>query len=109
MRNIAQQLTDKEIRNVLECLNLVLMEDFFEEWEFETLFGVERALYFKLKHSWPNVDIDDINVENMLTNAMNNSLGYPWGNEKMWKQHFSATPKEVEDTLKKIIFLCRHQ
>ena len=52
MRNITQQLTDKEIRNVLECLNLVLMEDFFEEWEFETLFGVERALYFKLKHSW---------------------------------------------------------
>jgi hypothetical protein len=108
MKNIMFLLADEEIDNILQCVRLVVDKDVFEEWEFETLFGVSRDLYLEIFKSWPNVCINNHRTTNMLINAMNHSLGYPWGDEEKWKMHFSATPDDVMRTLTKLLQLSPH-
>lgn len=101
--NLRDMLTKEELCNVYECLRLVTSKKVFEDWEFETLFGVNRDSYFQILESWPNVNMHDANTESMVINAMNHVLGYPWGDEGEWRVHFSATPDDIMRTLEKLL------
>jgi hypothetical protein len=53
----------------------------FPDWEFGTIFGIERGEVKEVLNAWPDVTEEDEVVSLVLNNAMNNLLGYPHGCE----------------------------
>ncbi len=88
-------LSDDERRIVGECLVAAVRGPFFPEWEFSTLFGLERSSVAAIAVDWPRVDEADPNVQRAINNAMANLLGYPHGCERDWHRFISADPGVV--------------
>ena len=93
--NAAEQLT------VRECLAAAANGPFFPDWEFQTLFGVERSEVRSILDAWPNLDETNENVLLAINNSMNHLLGYPHGREREWSQYISARPEDVARILQK--------
>lgn len=90
--------SDKDV--VYQCLLAALNGPFFPDWEFHTLFGVEREVLAEIIEIWPRIDrSEDTNLA--ITNSMGNLIGYPHGKEKEWGKYVSASPDEVLATLKR--------
>jgi hypothetical protein len=88
-------LDANERQVVLECLRAASTGPFFPDWEFHTLFGVERRDVQALADAWPNIDETKENVSVAINNSMNNLLGYPHGCDKDWPRYISVPPSEV--------------
>jgi hypothetical protein len=89
-------LDEKERQIVGECLRAAVEGPFFPEWEFSTIFGLERDEVRSILSAWPDVDESDDCVVRAINNSMNNILGYPARNKaEEWPKYISATPMEV--------------
>lgn len=64
---------------VAACLRAASAGPFFPDWEFQTLFGVEREVVASVAGRWPAVDLSDDDVELAIIGSMNHLLGYPHG------------------------------
>jgi len=95
-------LSDQEVQTIGECLRAAAFGEFFPDWEFHTLFGLERDKAKRIATQWPHVDWSDKNVELMIINSMNNLLGYPHGKQHEWGQHLSVPQDVVKATLRKL-------
>ena len=69
---------------------------FFPDWEFSTLFGLERSEVGAIADSFSAATPLIGNVALALNNAMNNLLGYPHGQDEAWAQWLSVTPVELQ-------------
>lgn len=72
-------ITDAEKSVLHRCLEVASAGDLFEDWEFQTLFGLERGQMAAISAKWPLVDQPDPLVDLAVTNAVTNLLGYPHG------------------------------
>jgi hypothetical protein len=72
-------LDDREREVVRECLRAAVNGPFFPDWEFETLFGLDREEVRRVLLSWPTLNEADETVVPAINNSMNNLLGYPMG------------------------------
>src|SRR5512133_4344993 len=62
---------DKRERHIVgECLRAAVKGPFFPDWEFETIFGLEREEVGQVLSSWPNVN----ETEDSVVRAINNSM-----------------------------------
>lgn len=91
-----QALTEDEQRVVFECLRAVVDGPFFPEWEFYTLFGLQRREVAQILTALPHIDESEERVSLAINNALANLLGYPHGETAAWSQFISASPAEVE-------------
>lgn len=92
----------KDERNVVfECLLAASEGPFFPEWEFHTLFGIERARLKEILGSWPDIDESQEDVQLAIQNSMGNLVGYPHGKDGDWSKYISASPQEVLAILQK--------
>jgi hypothetical protein len=96
-----RELDAGEKKVVFECLRAAVDGPFFPDWEFHTLFGLQRGEVAKIASSCPSVDDSDDSVALAIHNSMGNLLGYPHGEEKAWRQFISVTPQEVERIFRK--------
>jgi hypothetical protein len=94
-------LSPEERQIVFECLRATATGPFFPDWEFHTLFGIERGDVKAIVDAWPAVDEANENVSLAINNSMNNLLGYPHGRDREWLQYMSVPPKEVARIFKK--------
>jgi hypothetical protein len=94
-----RHLSKDDLRIIRECLVAAVEGPFFPEWEFSTLFGLERADVAKVMHSWPDVSGEDKTVKVAVSNAIGNLVGYPHGEDLA--QYVSATPEHLLETLKR--------
>jgi hypothetical protein len=94
-------LTASEQQTVRECLAAAADGPFFPDWEFQTLFGVERSEVKIVLDAWPNIDETNESVFLAINNSMNNLLGYPHGLEREWSHYISAHPEDVARILQK--------
>ena len=79
-----------------ETLRAAAYGPFFPDWEFHTLFGLERSAFRALADAFtPNTVIVG-DVELALRGAMNNLLGYPHGQEATWSEWLSVSPGELQ-------------
>lgn len=95
-------LADMEKRKqevIRQCLEAAAYGPFFPEWEFHTLFGLDRNEVEKILQSWPQVDEQNNGMHAAITNVLNNLLFYPHGREKEWSNYISASHIEVEMVL----------
>jgi hypothetical protein len=84
-------LDDKEREVVRECLWAAAEGPFFPDWEFHTLFGLERDEVRRIVFSWPALDENEESVVFAINNSMNNLLGYPLGEaEEAWPSFISV-------------------
>jgi len=94
-------LSDQEVEIVGRCLNAVVYGPFFDDVEFQTLFGVTREEARIVADQFPNVDEYDSepfgNDDSWLVinNTFANILGYPHGKSVELSNYISASFEEV--------------
>lgn len=89
------QLKENEKEVVYQCMVAALKGPFFPEWEFHTLFGIDRNTLAKIVEVWPQVDEAEEDVILAINNSMGNLVGYPHGKEDEWGRYVSVSPEEV--------------
>lgn len=94
-------LDEKELRVIRECLRAAVEGPFFPDWEFQTLFGLERLEVKEVLDSWPRLDETKKSVTVAINNSLVNLLGYPHNCNDHWSQFISVTEKEVAGVLDK--------
>jgi hypothetical protein len=96
-----EALDTREREIVGESLRAAAAGPFFPDWEFQTLFGVERSVVLRLAESWPAVD-DCETAELAINNSLNNLVGYPHGCDAVWSDWISVTPEDLQAVLAKL-------
>jgi hypothetical protein len=77
MTTVQLEPSDREI--IKRCLAVVVDGPFFEDWEFQTLFGANRDQVRAVLERWPAVDLSEESVFLAVNNTLVNLLGYPHG------------------------------
>jgi len=81
---------------VRQCLHAAVEGPFFSDWEFGTLFGLERDEIRRVLQSWPNIGETDHTIVVAINNSFNNLLGYPLANKHdIWPKLISVDHVEV--------------
>ena len=89
-------LDERERDVVRQCLQAAVDGPFFPEWEFGTIFGLERDEVRRILTSWPAVDETDESVVRAINNAFNNLLGDPTKNKHaIWPKFISVNGMEL--------------
>ena len=91
------RLTRADCDLVGKCLDAAFSGPFFPEWEFSTLFGLERGELDRVRQQWPDVDPEREDVELAVINSLNNLLGYPHG--QSLEHLIGHSPIEIQHTL----------
>ena len=89
------KLTTKERNIIGECLKAAVEGPFFQNWEFHSLFGIDRGEVAAIVKAWPNIDESNETVRLAINNSIANLIGYPHGKQSEWKKYISATPQEA--------------
>src|SRR5262245_29365462 len=84
---------------IAQALKAAVEGPFFPEWEFSTLFGLERSEVAEVARKWPEVDGSDRRVDVAVNNALANLVGYPHGNERNWHQFLAVPPARLVEAL----------
>lgn len=64
-------LDEAEREVVRECLRATVEGPFFPDWEFSTIFGLERDEVRRVLLSWPTLDEADESVVRAISNSLN--------------------------------------
>lgn len=96
-----RNLDEGEKKVVFECLRAAVDGPFFPDWEFQTLFGLERREMATIASSCPAIDDSDDSVATAINSSMNNLLGYPHREEKSWSRYISVSRDEVRRIFEK--------
>src|SRR5207249_3204862 len=80
------QLTPKDIAVVGDALRLAADGPLFPEWEFQTLFGIEREDVRDVAAHWPNVDMKDEITQMAVLGCLNLFVGYPHGCDELLEE-----------------------
>jgi hypothetical protein len=85
-------------RCMLACLNDT---ESFEEWEFSTIFGVNRDQMRAVMERWPDVDQTSTDVLCAVGNSLANLLGYPHGHNDDFDAHFGVPFADVKKLMRR--------
>ena len=94
----------KELEEVIgNCLRASAKGPFFVDrgakdnpyWEYQTLLGFGPEEVLEISRQWPNVDILDEHVSELISSCFANLLGYPHGCEKHWAEYFSVSKEQL--------------
>lgn len=70
-------MNEKQVQVIGECLDAAASGRFFEDWEFQTLFGLERAEFAFIAAAWPHVNQKGESVNLTIHNSFVNLIGFP--------------------------------
>jgi len=90
-----KDLNEQERQAVFECLRATVEGPFFDDWEFQTLFGIDRAQVAAVLAAVPDLDESDEITFLAVAGAMGQLLGYPHQQPQAWKQFISVTPEQL--------------
>jgi len=94
----------KELEKVIgECLIASAVGPFFVDkstkdnpyWEYQTLIGFSVEDVQKISNQWPNIDITDEYISELISSCFGNLIGYPHRCEKYWPEYFSVTREQL--------------
>ena len=84
-----------DVQAFKESLVAAARGPFFPDWEFHSLFGLDRAEVDSIANAFSLATPLSGDVALALHNSMGNLLGYPHGQEAAWSQWLSVTPAEL--------------
>jgi hypothetical protein len=79
-----------------EALLAAARGPFFPDWEFHTLFGLNRADVESVADTFSQSTPLTGDVTLALNGVMNNLLGYPHQQDAVWAQWISVSPTELQ-------------
>jgi hypothetical protein len=94
-----EHLSSEDVKIIGDCLVAAVEGPFFPDWEFHTLFGLERADVARVLRSWPNISVEDETADLAVKNALGNLAGYPHGEDL--SRFVFATPERLLEILRK--------
>jgi uridine phosphorylase len=74
---------------------------FFEEWEFQSLFGLTRSEFRDAARRWAEQGTIDAEVELAVCNAVANLMGYPHGMDGKLQEDFGVSPLQLDEVFSK--------
>jgi hypothetical protein len=77
MDSLTESLSSTEIETVRRALKATVEGDFFPDWEFETLIGVDREVVRQVYETWPLKSVDQDEFSCAVVGSLNNLIGYP--------------------------------
>lgn len=88
-----------------ECLNASANGPFFVHngvkdnpyWEYHTLLGFYPEEVQEISAQWPNIDISDSFISELISDCFANLLGYPHNCEKYWLEYFSKNREQLAE------------
>jgi len=92
------RLSSEDVEVVRECLTAAVRGPFFPDWEFQTLFGLERDGVAAVLERWPDPECPE-DQDVAVTNALNYLLHYPHKHWELWSDFISAAPREIVPVL----------
>src|SRR5262245_24333803 len=94
-------LSESEMQVIGDCLRAAADGPFFPDWEFSTIFGLERAEVKSIAAEWPRVAEDDEDVIRAVQNSLNNLLGYPHGMKAALREWVPGAPSAIRQVFEK--------
>ncbi|GAD03221.1 hypothetical protein AALB_3301 [Agarivorans albus MKT 106] len=94
----------KDLENIIgECLSASGYGPFFVDegakdnpyWEYETLLGFPPEEVQKISKQWPNVNISDVHVSELISFCFCNLINYPHRCEKYWSEYLSVSREQL--------------
>ena len=70
-----------DIETLRSAMTAAVDGQFFPDWEFPILMGMDRDTMRRVLLAWPRQTTDDATYVAAALNAVNNLLGYPHGRE----------------------------
>ena len=93
MLEVEGRLTPREAEVIGAALHLAADGPLFPDWEFQTLFGIERAEVRTVATDWPSVDLSDDVVQCAVLGSLNLLIGYPHGHDELMGKTLGADAK----------------
>lgn len=81
MDSYADVLSPVDVETVRRALQASAEGEFFPDWEFSTLFGVDRDIVRKVYQAWPQRSVSPEEFGCALTGSLNQLMGYPHGRD----------------------------
>jgi hypothetical protein len=100
-RIAAHWLDRDDLALIRACLDAAVVGAFFEEWEFHTLFGLEREEVARVRDGWPD-NASEPNAELAVRNSIANLLGYPHGQDAELRRLLCVDRTSLRELLDRI-------
>jgi len=97
-----ENLSDADKAIVGQALRAAADGPFFPDWEFHTLFGLERSEVRAIADAWPEILASPEDVTAAVNNAFNNVLGYPHRKDAVWPQWISIDRRQLNELFSRI-------
>jgi hypothetical protein len=97
-----ERLSKSESRVVGEVLRAAADGPFFPDWEFHSLFGLEREEVRRIADDWPLPTAPPDDVVVAVNNSMNMMLSYPHRKHDMWEDWISVDQHAVNELFNRL-------
>ena len=98
---VLNALSPDERELVRRSLVAAIEGPYFPDSEFQTLFGVTRAVVADVVRQWPAVDESRDIARLAINNALANLLGYPHGRTAQLERELGVTTARLEQVFTK--------
>jgi hypothetical protein len=75
---------------------------FFPDWEFHTLFGLERVKFRAIAHAWPKPVASREEMTMAVNNSLHNLLGCPHGMDAEWSHWISVNRHQLNELFNRL-------
>jgi len=93
--------SSSDFQFIKESLIAAARGPFFPDWEFSTLFGLERVEVEAIADSLTPESALVGDVARAINGSMGNLLGYPHGQDAAWSQWLSITEPELHSVFQR--------
>lgn len=97
-----ERLSLRESQIVGEALRAAADGPFFPDWEFSTLFGLQRDAVRRIANAWPLPSIAPDEVARAVNNSMNLLLSYPHRKHDLWPEWISVDQTTFNELFNKL-------
>jgi hypothetical protein len=96
------RLSDAEKAIVGQVLRAAADGPFFPDWEFHTLFGLQRSEVRAIADAWPEPGAPPNDVTAAINNSFNMLLGYPHRKDAVWSQWISVERGQLNELFNRL-------
>jgi hypothetical protein len=101
MAEILRPLDSAELDFIRRAMVAAAHGGFFPDWEFSTLFGIERAELLQVIEQWPDPEICGDHLRAAVLGSLNLLYGYPHGLEKELLAHLPEGREAIPEMMKR--------
>jgi hypothetical protein len=95
----AEAISSPDSEIVRRVLRAAVDGPFFPEWEFHTLFGVDRSTASEVLAAWPKQTVGREEFRCAVIGSLNNLIGYPHAKDRDFLNYFPEGREAIEKTL----------